>query len=219
MGKKNKAAKRLARYRAEAQQEVLNREIISKQTAEALYKLCLPILPEYIDDSQECDLVGREIVFKMGITAWNLAVTGRQLRIDSVFQQARLSPDEQRMIRQEIIELVDRKNRQYPELRFTIEDFQLTQEAGSVNLTVRLGQKMPPPVVPDMFLLTSEPEIVSPASMPGIPETLRSRRKAKGLSQIKLAEVLGVSVKKISAWEHGKSVPTAEEQKKLDAFI
>ena len=42
MGKKNKAAKRLARYRAEAQQEVLNREIISKQTAEALYKLCLP---------------------------------------------------------------------------------------------------------------------------------------------------------------------------------
>ena len=49
MGKKNKAAKRLARYRAEAQQEVLNREIISKQTAEALYKLCLPILPEYID--------------------------------------------------------------------------------------------------------------------------------------------------------------------------
>ena len=123
------------------------------------------------------------------------------------------------MIRQEIIELVDRKNRQYPELRFTIEDFQLTQEAGSVNLTVRLGQEMPPPVVPDMFLLTSEPEIVSPASMPGIPETLRSRRKAKGLSQIKLAEVLGVSVKRISAWEHGKSVPTAEEQKKLDAFI
>ena len=55
MGKKNKAAKRLARYRAEAQQEVLNREIISKQTAEALYKLCLPILPEYIDDSQECE--------------------------------------------------------------------------------------------------------------------------------------------------------------------
>ena len=82
-----------------------------------------------------------------------------------------------------------------------------------------LGQEMPPPAVPGMFLLTSEPEIVSPASTPGIPETLRSRRKAKGLSQIKLAEVLGVSVKKISAWEHGKSVPTAEEQKKLDAFI
>ena len=41
----------------------------------------------------------------------------------------------------------------------------------------------------------------------------------QGLSQIKLAEVLGVSVKKISAWEHGKSVPTAEEQKKLDAVI
>ena len=214
MGKKNKAAKRLARYRAEAQQEALNRETMSKQIAEALYKLCLPILPEYIDDSQECDLVGREIVFKMGITAWNLAVTGRQLRIDSVFQQARLSPDEQRMIRQEIIELVDRKNRQYPELRFTIEDFQLTQEAGSVNLTVRLGQEMPPPVVPDMFLLTSEPEIVSPASMPGIPETLRSRRKAKGLSQIKLAEVLGVSVKKnlsLGAWKISSDCRRTEE--------
>ena len=46
MGKKNKAAKRLARYRAEARQEALDREIISKQIAEALYKLCLPILPE-----------------------------------------------------------------------------------------------------------------------------------------------------------------------------
>jgi DNA-binding transcriptional regulator YiaG len=43
----------------------------------------------------------------------------------------------------------------------------------------------------------------------------RFTRKKAGLSQVKFASALGVSVKKVSAWEHGKAVPDEAETEKI----
>ena len=47
------------------------------------------------------------------------------------------------------------------------------------------------------------------------PEQILSKRKSLGLSQVKFAAALNVSVKKVSAWEHGKEVPPNAELAKI----
>jgi hypothetical protein len=46
-------------------------------------------------------------------------------------------------------------------------------------------------------------------------EDILAIRKSAGLSQVKFAAALGVSVKKVSAWEHGKAVPDEAEIEKI----
>ncbi len=46
-------------------------------------------------------------------------------------------------------------------------------------------------------------------------EEILEIRKSTGLSQAKFAAALGVSVKKVSAWEHGKAVPDEAEKEKI----
>ena len=46
-------------------------------------------------------------------------------------------------------------------------------------------------------------------------EAILEIRKKAGLSQVKFAAALGVSVKKVSAWEHGKATPDEEEAEKI----
>ena len=55
------------------------------------------------------------------------------------------------------------------------------------------------------------PEIFSP-------EQILAKRKELGLTQAKFAASLGVSVKKVSAWEHGKAAPTEAELEKINSF-
>ena len=50
---------------------------------------------------------------------------------------------------------------------------------------------------------------------PLTPEAILAIRKSTGLSQVKFAAALGVSVKKVSAWEHGKAVPDEAEAEKI----
>ena len=50
---------------------------------------------------------------------------------------------------------------------------------------------------------------------PLTPEAILEIRKKAGLSQAKFAAALGVSVKKVSAWEHGKAVPDEAEMEKI----
>ena len=50
---------------------------------------------------------------------------------------------------------------------------------------------------------------------PLTPESILEIRKKAGLSQVKFAATLGVSVKKVSAWEHGKAVPDEAEAEKI----
>ena len=50
------------------------------------------------------------------------------------------------------------------------------------------------------------------------PEQILTKRKELGLSQAKFADALGVSVKKVSAWEHGKALPDEAEMERIKAI-
>ena len=50
-------------------------------------------------------------------------------------------------------------------------------------------------------------------------EKLVSLRKAKGLSQMKLAEKMNVSRQAISRWETGAAIPSSENLKYLSDYI
>lgn len=45
--------------------------------------------------------------------------------------------------------------------------------------------------------------------------TIRARRKARGWDQAELADAVGTTQQKISAWEHGKYAPTPYFQARL----
>ena len=76
--KQNKAAKRKAKLKARRVQAEQSRHQQHVRIADALMDLCADILPEYVDDSKGIDLVGRNILWRMGMVAWNIAVTGRR---------------------------------------------------------------------------------------------------------------------------------------------
>ena len=59
------------------------------------------------------------------------------------------------------------------------------------------------------------PKYEDEKQQPLTPEAILAIRKKAGLSQAKFATALGVSVKKVSAWEHGKAVPNEVETEKI----
>ena len=69
MSKQNKAQKRKAKLKAKKQQALHNQQSLMERVSAALEKLCEPVLPEYIDDSNGPDLTGRNIVWQMGMIA------------------------------------------------------------------------------------------------------------------------------------------------------
>ena len=50
---------------------------------------------------------------------------------------------------------------------------------------------------------------------PLTPDQILTKRKGLSLSQVKFAAALGVSVKKVAAWEHGKALPDEAEMEKI----
>lgn len=50
-------------------------------------------------------------------------------------------------------------------------------------------------------------------------ENLKEKRKKKGLSQMKLAAKVGVSLTTIRNWEYGISTPTDENMEKLKKVL
>lgn len=54
-----------------------------------------------------------------------------------------------------------------------------------------------------------------PLSAPATPLDIESRRRAKKLSQVQLAELVGVTQAQISRWEKGQAQPTEENKRKL----
>src|SRR5574344_716708 len=115
--KKSKADKRKAKVKAKKQQAVLHERSLSIRLSAALEKLCEPVMPEYIDDTEGLDLVGRRIVYQMGFIAWNIAVTGRKELADSAFKNTDLNAGQRSMVQQEIAGLVKRKYTEFPNLR------------------------------------------------------------------------------------------------------
>ena len=100
--KPDKAAKRKAKLKAKrVHQEQLRRQL-NDRISVALTDLCADILPEYIDDSKEIDLVGRDILWRMGMVAWNIAVTGRKEIDDSSVDEMRVDAESKKMVRDEI---------------------------------------------------------------------------------------------------------------------
>ncbi len=207
--KRNKAAKRKAKLKARKFHAEQHRLHLSGRIADALMELCADVLPEYVDDSKGPDLVGRNILWRMGMVAWNIAVTGRKEIDDSSVDEMRVDAESKKMVRDEINGLVRRKYEKYPALRTAIADISAIAVAGGAKLKVSLGDTFPAMPIPDF----------SDRTAPLTPEQLLTKRKELELSQVKSAGALGVSVKTVSAWEHGKSVPDEVKTMKIRNMV
>ena len=197
MSKQNKAQKRKAKVKAKKQQAIHNQQSLTERLSAALEKLCEPVLPEYIDDSRGPDLTGRSIVWQMGMIAWNIHVTGRQELAECAFVGSKLDAEQQEIVRKEIAGLVQRKNELYPRQMTAIRDVAATLVNGSPRAKARPGDTFPElPKKP-----VSEPE------KPITAEDIAALRKEMKLTQVKFAELFGVTARKISEWEHGKTSP------------
>lgn len=203
--KSNKAAKRKAKLKARKAHAELHRLHLAGHVANELMDLCADVLPEYVDDSKGPDLLGRNILWRLGMVAWNLAVTGRKEIDDSSIDEMRVDAESKKMVRDEINGLVRRKYEKFPELRTAIKDVAAIIVAGEARVKVSLGDTFPAMPTPEF---DEKPE-------PLTPDQILTKRKGLSLSQVKFAAALGVSVKKVSAWEHGKDTPTPEEQAKI----
>ena len=195
MAKPTKEQKRKAKLKAKKQQAIHNQQSQTERLSIALEKLCEPVLPEYIDDSRGPDLTGRNIVWQMGMIAWNIHVTGRQELADCAFAGSKLDPEQQKMVQEEIAGLVQRKIELYPRQMTAIRDV----AAMFVNGTPR-AKARPGDTFPELPAKTaSEPEESITA------EDIAALRKEMKLTQVKFAELFGVTARKVSEWEHGKT--------------
>ena len=207
--KQDKAARRKAKLKARKAHAELHRLHLAGRVADALMDLCADVLPEYVDDSKGQDLVGRNILWRMGMVAWNLAVTGRKEIDNSSIDEMRVDAESKKMVRDEINGLVRRKYEKFPELRTAIKDVAAIIVAGEARVKVTLGDTFPAMPIPEF---DEKPE-------PLTPDQILTKRKGLGLSQVKFAAALGVSVKKVSAWERGKAVPNEVETMKIRNMV
>ena len=207
--KQDKAAKRKATLKARKFHAEQHRLHLSGRIADALMDLCADVLPEYVDDSKGVDLVGRNILWRMGMVAWNIAVTGRKEIDDSSIDEMRVDAESKKMVRDEINGLVRRKYEKYPELQTAITDVAAVAVAAGAKLKVSLGDTFPAMPIPDF----------NDRTVPLTPEQILTKRKGLKLSQVKFAAALGVPVKKVAAWEHGKAVPDEAETMKIRNMV
>lgn len=177
-------------------------------------KLCEPILPEYIDDSNGPDLVGRRIVWRMGQIAWNIAVTGRG-ELAEVFHHTQLDAGQQETVQNEITGLVRRKNAEFPNQRTAIQAFSILLSGGIPRVKVRPGDMFPPLPLSVFDERRNEPE--PPLAVTS--DVILSLRKRLKLTQIQFGGIFGISSKKVSAWEHGKAEPSEEQKRKIQSLL
>ena len=135
------------------------------------------------------------------MVAWNIAVTGRKEIDDSSVKRVKLDAESQNMVRDEVNALVRLKYEKYPELRTVISNVSAIMAGGEAKWKVSLGSTFPEMPIPDF---DDRPKMLTP-------EVILAKRKELGMTQVKFAAVIGVSSKKVSAWEHGKIAPTPAE--------
>ena len=141
----------------------------------------------------------------MGMIAWNIHVTGRQELADCAFAGSKLDPEQQKMVQEEIAGLVQRKIELYSRQMTAIRDVAAMLVNGSPRAKARPGDTFP-----ELPAKTaSEPEESITA------EDIAALRKEMKLTQTKFGELLGVSAREASEWEHGKRVPDESSQIKL----
>ncbi len=207
MGKQNKAAKRKAKVKAQKRQAMLCEQGVSSRLASALEELCAPILPEYIDDSKNPYITGRQIAWQLGQIAWNIAVTGRKELADTAFQNSKLDAEQRAMVSKEIHGLIKQKYAMFPQMCTAIRSVSVQIVNGIPHAKVRQGNTFPELHIP----VFNEPEITA--------ESILTLRKSKGMTQVAFAELLGTTARKISEWEHNKAVPNEEQKAKILSII
>ena len=202
---KNRDAKRKAKQKAKLAQAAQQEQARIEHIANAVMEICSPLEPDYIDDSQTIDVKGRLILWRLGMIAWNLALVGHKDIPLGDLDKMSLDEEHREIVAKAVARLIRRKYELYPNIRFSIENIACPIIAGKPRLKVNIGQQYHDFGIPSY---DDEPKQLTP-------EDILAIRKKAGLSQVKFASALGVSVKKVSAWEHGKAVPGEAESEKI----
>ena len=203
---KNKDAKCKAKQKAKLAQAAQQEHARIEHIANAMMEICSPLEPEYIDDSQTIDVKGRLILWRLGMIAWNLALVGHKDIPLADLDKMSLDEEYRQIVAKAVAQLIRRKYELYPNIRFSVENIACPFVAGKPRLKISLGQQYH-----DFGIPSYEDE----KPLPLTPKAILEIRKKTGLSQVKFAAALGVSVKKVSAWEHGKVVPNEAETEKI----
>jgi hypothetical protein len=186
-------------------QAVQQAQARNERVADAIMDICSPLAEQYIDSEKTPDVTGWLVLWRIGRIAWNLTLTGRRDISQTDLDKTELDADNKEILAENISLLIRRKYELYPQIRIKVEKISIVLDWGKPRLKVTLGEtykEIPIPKYDD------EPK-------PLTPEDILAIRKKAGLSQVKFAAALGVSVKKVSAWEHGKAVPDEVETEKI----
>ena len=203
---KNKEAKRKAKIKAQKVQAIQQSQARNERVADAIMEICSPLVEQYIDPEKTPDVTGWLVLWRIGRIAWNLTLTGRRDISQTDLDKTDLDADNKEILAENISLLIRRKYELYPQIRIKVEKISVVLDWGKPKLKVSLGETYKEIPIPKY-----EDEKPQPLTAEAILEI----RKKAGLSQVKFAAALGVSVKKVSAWEHGKAVPDEAETEKI----
>ena len=207
---KNRDAKRKAKQKAKLMQSIQQEQARIEHIANAVMEICSPLESDYIDDSQTIDVKGRLILWRLGMIAWNLALVGHKDIPLGDLDKMGLDEEHRQIVAKAVAQLIRRKYELYPNIRFSVANIACSIVAGKPHLKVSIGQQYH-----DFGIPSYEDEKPQPLTS----EAILDIRKKAGLSQVKFAVALGVSVKKVSAWEHGKAVPDEIETEKIRGMM
>ena len=203
---KNKDAKRKAKIKAQKAQAVQQAQARNERVAEAIMDICSPLAEQYVDPEKTPDVTGWLVLWRIGRIAWNLTLTGRRDISQTDLDKTDLDADNKEILAENISLLIRRKYELYPQIRIKVEKISVVLDWGKPKLKVSLGET---------YKEIPIPKYEDEKPQPLTPESILEIRKKAGLSQVKFAATLGVSVKKVSAWEHGKAVPDEAETEKI----
>ena len=206
---KNKDAKRKAKIKAQKAQAVQKAQARNERVADAIMDICSPLAEQYIDPEKTPDVTGWLVLWRIGRIAWNLTLTGRRDISQTDLDKTDLDADNKEILAENISLLIRRKYELYPQIRIKVEKISVVLDWGKPKLKVSLGETYKEIPIPKY-----EDEKPQPLTS----EAILDIRKKAGLSQVKFAVALGVSVKKVSAWEHGKAVPDEAVMGKIIAL-
>ena len=175
------------------------------RVADAIMDICSVLEEQYIDPEKTPDVTGYLVLWRMGRIAWNLALRGRRDVSRTELDATDLDADNKELLAENISKLIRRKYEMYPQIRIMVEKISIVLDWGKPRLKVTLGDTYKGIPIPKY---DDEPKLLTP-------EDILAIRKKAGLSQVKFAAALGVSVKKVSAWEHGKAVPDKAETERI----
>ena len=207
---KNKDAKRKAKIKAQKAQAVQKAQARNERVADAIMDICSPLAEQYIDPEKTPDVTGWLVLWRIGRIAWNLTLTGRRDISQTDLDKTDLDADNKEILAENISLLIRRKYELYPQIRIKVEKISVVLDWGKPKLKVSLGETYKEIPIPKY-----EDEKPQPLTS----EAILDIRKKAGLSQVKFAVALGVSVKKVSAWEHGKAVPDEIETEKIRGMM